>query len=271
MKVVLFTSVSLRHLAFAKRFCMSSNISVEYIFYENPKENNSKIINIISNKQKDHFYERSQSEKDIFNWFLNLDEYTYPNCDYVNYGWFSSDDCLNKLKKISPDLILVYGTSILKGQIISRYRKRIINLHLGLSPYYRGAGTNYFPFVNNEPEYCGGTFMFLDEGIDTGEVIHQIRPKILQHDSFHQLSNRFLIEVFDKYVALIENFKKIKMLEQIDQNKDNFLEKVYKKKDFTDTSLEKLHFNFKNNIIGNYLLNKLEIDKSVEILTQEFL
>ena len=83
-------------------------------------------------------------------------------------------------------------------------RNKILNLHLGLSPYYRGAGTNYFPFVNNEPEYVGSTFMYLDEGIDTGEIIHQIRPLINITDSFHQLSNRFLIHSFKTYSKIAE-------------------------------------------------------------------
>ena len=40
---------------------------------------------------------------------------------------------------------------------------KILNLHLGISPYYKGSGTNYFPLVNNEPQYVGATFMFLDK------------------------------------------------------------------------------------------------------------
>ena len=39
---------------------------------------------------------------------------------------------------------MVYGTTIIKGDLIRIFEKRIINLHLGLSPYYRGAGTNFF-------------------------------------------------------------------------------------------------------------------------------
>ena len=77
------------------------------------------------------------------------------------------------MKELNPTQILVYGTSIIKGELVNYFTGKILNLHLGISPYYRGSGTNYFPFVNNEPEYAGCTFMYLDHGIDTGEIIHQ--------------------------------------------------------------------------------------------------
>ena len=47
-----------------------------------------------------------------------------------------------------------------KGKILKEFRSKIINAHLGLSPYYRGSGTNIFPFVNKEIEYVGVTYVF---------------------------------------------------------------------------------------------------------------
>ena len=42
--------------------------------------------------------------------------------------------------------------------------------------------------MNNEPEYAGATFMFLDKGIDTGNIIHQIRPEINLNDDYYKIS-----------------------------------------------------------------------------------
>ena len=49
-----------------------------------------------------------------------------------------------------------------------------------------------WPLVNNEPEYIGVTYMFIDENIDTGDIIHQIRPNLYQHDNVHTLGNRLI-------------------------------------------------------------------------------
>lgn len=270
MKVVLFTSTSLRHIGLSKRLSQSKKFIVERVFHESMKKNSIDENRKISANQINHLKERSQSEKDIFSWFLDDCDNENYDSEYVEYGWFSSNACLERIKKIGPDLILVYGSSIIKGEIINLFRNRIINLHLGLSPYYRGAGTNFFPFVNCEPEYCGATFLYLDEGIDTGEIIHQIRPKIMLHDSFHQLSNRFLLYSFDTFRDIIENFKLVKPKEQICLKKLNKSGKFYKKKDFTEISLNKLHKNFNQNVISNYLSNKIERDKKVPIIFQNF-
>ena len=70
-----------------------------------------------------------------------------------------------------PDVVLVFGTGILREPLLSAFDGRIINIHLGLSPYYRGAGTNFWPLVNREPEYVGATIHYLDAGIDTGPIL----------------------------------------------------------------------------------------------------
>ena len=271
MKIAILTGSSLRHKAFAHRFKFSKKISIEKVFYEkgdalladvSKKENNQILIT--------HLDGRNQTEQDYFNWFLEFSKKEEISEEYVERNYFNEEEFLEKILSLQVDLLVVYGTSIIKGKIIKIFKNKIINLHLGLSPYYRGAGTNYFPFVNNEPEYCGATFMFIDEGIDTGEIIHQIRPEIISTDSFHQLSNRFLIKTFDTYLKLIERFKDLNQVEKFIY-KDNTNFKTYRRKDFTDSSLEKLYKNFRDDILNKYLINKLERDEAVPIIQNQIL
>ena len=64
------------------------------------------------------------------------------------------------MKACTPDVVLVCGTGILREELINLFPGHIINIHLGLSPYYRGAGTNFWPLVNREPEYLGATIHY---------------------------------------------------------------------------------------------------------------
>ena len=147
-----------------------------------------------------------------------------------------------------------------------------MNLHLGLSPYYRGAGTNYFPFVNNEPEYAGSTFMYLDEGIDTGEIIHQIRPMINITDSFHQLSNRFLIHSFKTYSKIAERNLQFGLKDPVINNTyKNNKRLVYKKSDFSGESVIQMYSNFQNGMLDQYLLNQKDRCSNVPIREQDWL
>ena len=200
--------------------------------------------------ERQHLAGRDQSEK-IFRLFGSLQAV----CQDL-FHWYSTNECM-AIQEADVDIILVYGTSIIKGAILHKYDRKILNVHLGLSPYYRGSGTNYFPFVNNEPEFCGATYMYLDEGIDTGEIIHQIRPHILSTDSFHQMSNRFLIKVFETYVLIAENYFDLGG-SQFSSICFNGTRKFCKRKDFTALSVERLYSNFSSGMIQRYLLNYQE-------------
>jgi hypothetical protein len=46
-----------------------------------------------------------------------------------------------------------------------------VNLHLGLSPYYKGAGTNFWPLAKGEPECVGATFHILTREVDAGPCL----------------------------------------------------------------------------------------------------
>lgn len=269
IKIIVFTSSNLRHKALVKILKDSNKLKVEKAFYEA----GNMLSNLVHRKetnilQKNHLMARNQAEEDVFGLFMGKD---LPDLDsIVERGWFSSEECLDLVKEINPDLILVYGTSIIKGQIINEFKNKILNVHLGISPYYRGSGTNYFPFVNYEPEYCGATYMFLDEGIDTGEIIHQIRPEIFSVDSFHQLSNRFLIKVFKTYRKVAENIKQISC--HGNSSKELNKKRIFtKRSDFSEDSVRILYQNFANGMIQEYLNNKQLRDSKVPLIEQKFL
>ena len=166
---------------------------------------------------------------------------------------------------------MVYGSSILTGEIIEAYSGRILNMHLGLSPYYRGSGTNFFPFVNNEPEYSGATYMLLNKGVDTGPVIHQIRPEINISDSFYQLSSRFLIKAFKEYIRIGAQFKS-ESIKALDQDSEFFSYKprvLCKRSCFTEESVRRLHANFQSGMITDFLENYNQRVRSVPIVNIE--
>ncbi len=275
MKVVVFTSSNLRHKAFAKRVFNSKSLVVEKIFLEKEQSiNNVLISNEKSVFLKEHLFLRQIAEKDFFDWYVNYDNQCESIVSEVDRNWFSTIECLEIMQQINPDLIMVYGTTIIKGELIRLFKRKIINLHLGLSPYYRGSGTNFFPFANNQPEYAGATFLYLDNGIDTGEIIHQFRPIIYKNDSFHQLSNRFLKDAFNSFVYLIENFSSVKKHseKEYDVLKNyNKTRKYYKYIDFNEQSLKDLYLNFEFGLINEYIKSRKIRDKEVPILKQGFL
>ena len=57
--------------------------------------------------------------------------------------------------------------------------------------------------------------MFIDEGVDTGEVFHQTRTKIFFGDNPHSIGNRTIISMTNEIKKIILNFDQLKTKKQI--------------------------------------------------------
>ena len=137
------------------------------------------------------------------------------------------------------------------------FEGRFINVHLGLSPYYRGSGTNFWPLVNGEPEFVGATFMYIDSGVDTGEVIHQLRADIHYGDMPVQVGNRLIVDIAKEYCHLIKSFNQIERMPHSVFNSD-IEAKYYKKADYTEESVSLLYKRFSDGLVDTYLKTKHE-------------
>ena len=85
--------------------------------------------------------------------------------------------------RLRPDVIAVFGTSLIKGALLTRGSLGIINLHGGLSPEYRGADCTFWALHNGEPEKIGCTLHFIDAGIDTGKLLAHVCPEVHEGDN----------------------------------------------------------------------------------------
>jgi folate-dependent phosphoribosylglycinamide formyltransferase PurN len=80
----------------------------------------------------------------------------------------NSETTIALLKAINPDLVIVNGTRIISKKVLSSINSKFVNIHVGITPKYRGVHGTYWALVNNDVENSGVTVHFVDEGIDTG-------------------------------------------------------------------------------------------------------
>lgn len=83
------------------------------------------------------------------------------------------------IKSTKPDLIIsAYFSQILKADVIHIPKLGVLNVHPGWLPAYKGAMA-YFWVLKQQEDYAGVTLHWIDEGIDTGEIIarHKITLK----------------------------------------------------------------------------------------------
>lgn len=254
-KIIILTGSELRHIFFRKFISSYEDIDVVNTYCEGREKNLRSIVykdKTANTLRLRHLATRERSEKDFFSLFTRgiLDN---SNPIFLPQGEINTPKYTQAIIDSNPDLIVAYGCSLIREPLLSAFGGRFLNVHLGLSPYYRGSGTNYWPLVNEEPEYVGATFMYIDAGVDTGEIIHQIRAEYSWGDTPSQIGNRLICKMSYIYQKIITNFE---VLEKMPPLPRPPREKIYKKKDFSEESVAVLYDNFKNGLIERYLSTK---------------
>ncbi|MEX1119001.1 MAG: methionyl-tRNA formyltransferase [Terrimicrobiaceae bacterium] len=103
------------------------------------------------------------------------------------------DDTIQQLRDFQADLFFVaaYG-QILSSTILDIPRLGCVNLHTSLLPRHRGASPIHAAILAGDAE-SGVTLMFMDKGLDTGDIILQHRISILSDDTAGTLHDRLAV------------------------------------------------------------------------------
>lgn len=104
------------------------------------------------------------------------------------------------------DLTLVFGCGMIRDPLFSSLPGPVINMHLGLSPRYRGAATLFWPHYFLEPNWAGVTFHQIVAEPDAGPILHQSRPALGWDDGVHDVACRAIVQATDDMLALLERW-----------------------------------------------------------------
>lgn len=96
----------------------------------------------------------------------------------------NSHDCHQQVRAMGPKAVVINGTRILTKATLAALQVPVLNTHAGITPRYRGVHGAYWALVNRDPEHCGVTVHLVDEGVDTGGILHQERISPGPQDNF---------------------------------------------------------------------------------------
>jgi methionyl-tRNA formyltransferase len=116
---------------------------------------------------------------------------------------------IDLIRSKKPDLIAVMGACLLCDQIISS-TQHVLNIHTGLSPYYRGGYTNLWPILEEDFGFFGVTIHKMSLGIDSGDIIFTRQPTIYSRDCFGAINTRCIeigTELMIRAIRLVETGK----------------------------------------------------------------
>ena len=227
MKCIILTSNGLRHSYFINAIKTSFEI-VGCI--REPKKNYYNKIRDESTVVRDHFKRLSDAENRIFGKneinnidILNVDKKSINDKQYIE--WVKSKDA---------ECIFLFGTGILGLDWLNLFPHKIINLHLGISPYYRGSGTMFWPFYENKYGLVGTTTHIAARDVDAGSIISRHQANYKEGESYYQVVNKTIKDSIDMFPLVCISY----LNNRINPSKQILNEgKTYYKKDFTEQKI----------------------------------
>lgn len=75
------------------------------------------------------------------------------------------------LERIQPDLVVFTGGGLIRKDVLSRSGQGVLNCHMGILPDYRGRDVVEWPLLEGQFDRVGLTVHFMDEGVDTGDIL----------------------------------------------------------------------------------------------------
>jgi hypothetical protein len=150
--------------------------------------------------------------KTIYDSWKRLQQYyqqrftSWPDVPLLKVANINNDGTAEFTKNLQPRLIAVSGTSLVKKKLIELLAPLpVINLHTGLSPYVKGGPncTNWC-IANNDWHLIGNTIMWLNAGIDTGNIITSERVSARELPDLFEVQKKVMEHAHDLYLRAID-------------------------------------------------------------------
>ncbi len=151
-------------------------------------------------------------------------------------------EAVQKLKQYDADVFIVvaYG-QILSEEVLNIPKKGSINIHGSILPKYRGPSPIHYAVLNGDEE-TGVTIMYMDKGMDTGDIIKIAKMPILKTDTTGTVHDKMCVLGADTLIEVLDDIANGIITRECQCNDDATYCKLLKKEegkiDFNKTSNE---------------------------------
>ena len=142
---------------------------------------------------------------------------------------------------LKSNVYVVFGSSYIKGELVDfLVKQKAINIHAGVSPYYRGTDCNFWALYDDNTHLVGTTIHLLSKGLDNGPILFHAMSNLKTNpfeytmssvkSAFHSIAERIKDGSIFKIKALIQDKKKeIRYSKKIDF-KEEIVREYFEKK-----------------------------------------
>lgn len=201
-----------------------------------------------------HYRERAMVEQSAYGDLSASETFADCRCLHVSPEHINSQTVYAAVKAFDADLAFVFGCNMIQDPVLRILPPTSINLHLGLSPWYRGSATLFWPFYFMEPQFAGYTFHRLSEKPDAGEIIHQSCPDLVADDGIHDVGARCVTDAaIDAQILIRRLCDGVELTGQVQHTTG----RVWRRSDFRPAHLRVIYSLFENDIVAHYLADNL--------------
>lgn len=200
-----------------------------------------------------HFADRSAAEKKYFGEIGVEEALSGLRVHYCTPETFNTDAVAAFALQSGADIACIFGTALIKEPLMSSLPADKINMHGGLSPWYRGTATHFWPFYNMQPQFCGSTLHQISPQVDAGAIIHQSVPVLERGDRIHDVACKTVIQTTADLCSLI----RLRETGPFTETPQRSQGRIYRNKDFRPEHLRVIYDLFHNDMVDAYLRGEL--------------
>ena len=155
---------------------------------------------------------------------------------------------------LKSDVYIIFGSSYIKGELVDfLVKQKALNIHAGVSPYYRGTDCNFWALYDDNPHLVGTTIHLLSKGLDSGPMLYHAMSNLKSNpfeytmstvkSAFHSVAER----IKDGSIFKIKPTEQDKKKEIRYSRKNEFNEKIVEK--YFDKEININNKNFDNSLL----------------------
>lgn len=123
--------------------------------------------------------------------YKNVDDFKRDGVSVIYCYDLNDDNVVEALKRHQPDLVIFTGGGLVRKHILEQSGAGILNCHSGILPAYRGMDVIEWPILENNADEIGVTIHFMDEGVDTGDILRIKKINVEAGQDLNQIKDRF--------------------------------------------------------------------------------
>ncbi|MDP3541428.1 MAG: formyltransferase family protein [Elusimicrobiota bacterium] len=183
MKIAVFTSNQPRHLSLIERLASVADEVVAVVE-----------CNTVFPGEVQDFYGKTEVMRRYFTRVIAAETTVFGRPRFLPAAVRALPLKMGDLNRLEPaalapaldaDAFIVFGASYIKGALCDALVERgAYNIHMGLSPYYRGSGCNFWALYDGRPDRVGATVHLLTKGLDSGPMVFHAVPAPEAVDGF---------------------------------------------------------------------------------------